>query len=675
MRLRYLYLPKFLPLQDVEINFGYEPVLARACAIHFVVGVNGSGKSRLLRTLAEIFLSIERGRQIPFPVVLVYDLGPVTGEDDTFSDSIGHTGREQARHTIYLHRPEEGQTILVDFDYIQPDDEINWQAFETYNWETFTADPDRRYRKRMHYRGDNLPTVYLPRVLLAYTSGATTEWEMLFAPARTESQDILTTTFNAFDPEQERPADWDSVKEAERQRRSEDASASDETDEDQPVDLNVEYESARSSGIGIFVPPHLLKFALCAIALKQAAKEFEFMTNKDEEQRFRDQITQSLEEGRRMSGLRGLFNEVEWLWPITIGLRIAFRPERFTRLQTEQLVRLYRAATTVIREPEPGVGRQVLFDLRDRQKDENDQEITTAQALISALTPIGDDTVSAFGLFKQLLTLRQQGILEEITIALRKRNLDDLILYEWLSDGERVFLGRMAFFHLLQGTEDALILLDEPETHFNDFWKREMVDIIDTNLRDDPIDVVLSTHSSIALSDAFDTEMILLQKDLGDGSITAIDTPMNSFGASPLEIMRTIFDAPESVGQRAAEFLDLVLMIAAYPAEVRAVWVQDTRVRTLQELQERPEFERLREVIKIPSYIYRDEDQMEQLNTRLARVLRSVHRYTQRITGQIEVTIADALDVLQERIGPGYYQFEFRRRLLALRRDSNAASN
>ena len=228
------------------------------------------------------------------------------------------------------------------------------------------------------------------------------------------------------------------------------------------------------------------------------------------------------------------------------------------------------------------------------QKDEDDTDITTAQALITALTPTGNDKTTTFSMFKQLMVLYQQGILEEITIALRKRTLDDLLLFDWMSDGERVFLGRMAFFHLLHKTDDALILLDEPEIHFNDYWKREMVDIIDSSLRDNTIEVFLSTHSSIALTDAFDTEIVLLSKDLSDGSISVAEVPIKSFGASPVDVMRDIFQAPETVGQRAAEFLDFMLMIALYPHEVQSVWASDTPGMTARQLEETPAFQNFR---------------------------------------------------------------------------------
>ena len=57
MRLRYLHLQDLPPLQDVDIAFGHESLLGRALAIRFVVGVNGTGKTRLLQALTETFLA------------------------------------------------------------------------------------------------------------------------------------------------------------------------------------------------------------------------------------------------------------------------------------------------------------------------------------------------------------------------------------------------------------------------------------------------------------------------------------------------------------------------------------------------------------------------------------------------------------------------------------------
>ncbi len=47
------------------------------------------------------------------------------------------------------------------------------------------------------------------------------------------------------------------------------------------------------------------------------------------------------------------------------------------------------------------------------------------------------------------------------------RSAPPLLMLASLSDGERSFLGRMCLFCMLRGQE-ALVLLDEPEVHFND---------------------------------------------------------------------------------------------------------------------------------------------------------------------------------------------------------------
>jgi ABC-type sulfate/molybdate transport systems ATPase subunit len=231
----------------------------------------------------------------------------------------------------------------------------------------------------------------------------------------------------------------------------------------------------------------------------------------------------------------------------------------------------------------------------------------------------------------------------------------------------------MALFHLLtedeQGKDDALVLLDEPETHFNDVWKREIVDTIDSSLWNSASEVVIATHSSIALSDVFDTEITLLEKSSIDGTVEVLPTPIKSFGASPADIMRDIFGASDSVGQRATEFLDLVLAVAAHPDEVEYVWSSDDQA----DIQNTAEFQRLQQVIQELPHNYGDDRQSA---VRLLNALQAVKRHSTNGTINDPVTVIDALSAIQDRLGPGYYQFEFRRRLRGLReRNSNATSD
>src|SRR2546421_5207824 len=99
MRLRYLHIPDLVPLKDITITFGHEPILGRACTIHFIVGVNGTGKSRLLRAITEIFLSLEKGDIPPFPVTIAYDMGKSLPEQEG----------SQAERTIYYRYMGHGK--------------------------------------------------------------------------------------------------------------------------------------------------------------------------------------------------------------------------------------------------------------------------------------------------------------------------------------------------------------------------------------------------------------------------------------------------------------------------------------------------------------------------------------------------------------------------------------
>ena len=82
MRLRYLCLPRCGPLVNLEIVFGQEPLLfghrderpdGRKGAINFVVGVNGTGKSSLLRGIFQTFRALKSGEFPSLPVTVAWD--------------------------------------------------------------------------------------------------------------------------------------------------------------------------------------------------------------------------------------------------------------------------------------------------------------------------------------------------------------------------------------------------------------------------------------------------------------------------------------------------------------------------------------------------------------------------------------------------------------------------
>lgn len=627
MRLRYINLPDLPPLQNISIQFQHEQILGRECAIRFVVGVNGSGKTRLMRALAEIFLNLERGSRLalPFPVALAYDIG--VGDE---------------RHTIYLNYP--GHADGAEFRVFSQTVPLH------VDWASVARD---KLPAHDEFLGGDLPTsssmvAHLPEVMVIYTSGNPELWGHLFQSDEGEVDFSFGDTL--LESTEERPVGWDIYRELQLQEEPEGLAP-------ESPELVVA-EPTESTRIGYFVSGGDLTLAVCAVTLTQAIDDIEATQLTEARAAFINDIKEHIHNQVSMPSLRGLLNEVGWLWPTTVGLHIDFDVERFARLsrpEREQIGELYRTATTVIKGPEPSIRRLLLYDLR--QPSEGEGPKSTAQGLAEVLSR-QDQAPTAFDVYNTLHRLREQRILDKVEITLQKNNLDDLLLYDWLSDGEQEFLGRMSLFHLLKGRNDALIILDEPETHFNDVWKRRVVDIIDDSLRNNASEVLISTHSSIALTDVFETEITLLRKNSLDGTIAVVRQPaINTFGASPSEIMRYIFDAPDTVGQRATEFLDMLLMAAAYPDDVEAIWRMDG---SDENVKASAPFKALVGYMSKLPHDFGDTDE------RLLVMLRAIRTYTQNSLGRQAVTVTDALGVLTDRLGPGYYQFEFDRRLMVL---------
>jgi hypothetical protein len=312
----------------------------------------------------------------------------------------------------------------------------------------------------------------------------------------------------------------------------------------------------------MFVRPQAMRLGICAATLAQAIEDFESIRTTEGEAAFLRQRTKAVDGGERAPGLRGLLDMVRWLWPVSLSMSVNVDLQMLNSDQQRELAGLYQAATGVIAEPGDCPGRRLVFDLRAPSRGGDHRN--TAEMLRSAI--VGEGETGAFDIFRRLYRWQAEGWLHDVDLAVRLLGVEDLVLYDWLSDGEKVFLSRMALFHLLHGQAEALMILDEPETHFNDFWKRQIVDIIDDSLKNDPIDVLISTHSSIALTDVFEDEITLLRQI--DGTVSAGPVTSATFGADPSEIMIGVFDAPSSMGQRALEYLDRMLVHKWTPADL-----------------------------------------------------------------------------------------------------------
>jgi len=556
MRLRYLHLQNYPPIANIKVCFASGSPLNRECAIRFVVGVNGSGKSNLLRAVAEVFLALADLRVPAFPVSLVYELG---------------ARRSPNHRTLLLHCPGDRHLAsLWLHERFAFDDQNGQEAFDvciehlalkgTPAVPGFTAliEPGR-----WPQRDSTPPQIALPSAVLAYTTGDLRPWRSVWS--RNQRAEGLLESGD--DPQSdERPAGWTAAQESALQflRRPETEPA--------PQPASASPAEADRFRRPVLLDATLLKCALLAVALPQAFIE---TTDYPARAEVDAAMAQLLRRPDNKTPLQDLLERGGWHHLVSVAFRSRLRTAQWDQKLCETAHDWWLCASDVIAEPHPvETRRTLLFDLNgpfdangpsfmSPARDELLTCNTPGEALWALLG--GAKDASAFELFTRLMELNQAGLFEDVQLRLRRAPApadgditdgDDIgvLRYEELSDGEQMVLGRMALFHLLQGQQDALLLLDEPETHFNDKWKREIVDIIDDAIRSTSNDVLISTHSAIVLSDVFNNEIVLVQKTPHGSIVRSVDEP--TFGTDPSALMMTVFAADDSIGKRAQEFIE-----------------------------------------------------------------------------------------------------------------------
>jgi energy-coupling factor transporter ATP-binding protein EcfA2 len=206
-----------------------------------------------------------------------------------------------------------------------------------------------------------------------------------------------------------------------------------------------------------------------------------------------------------------------------------------------------------------GSDRLLVFDLKGQKHD------------------LAHTVLEEFGgglpLFETLARLATPGedgqtILREANLFIERREIEEredgetgeaplMHLFDWLSNGERSFVGRMCLFSLL-GTAEALILLDEPEVHFNDYWKRQIVRLIDAAARGSHSHVLITTHSSIVLTDVPREDIVILNRGANYTDQSSLPR-VRTFASNPSDIMVHVFGAPQAAGALSAELIHRAL--------------------------------------------------------------------------------------------------------------------
>lgn len=130
---------------------------------------------------------------------------------------------------------------------------------------------------------------------------------------------------------------------------------------------------------------------------------------------------------------------------------------------------------------------------------------------------------------------------------------DKLYPDSFLSDGEHGFFTRFALLMLLKEEnlnydKHYLILLDEPETHFNENWKTSFLNLLCKVFENANHDIFIATHSAMLVTDAKEDEIHRLE-NLPSG-IIHYPVPIKTYGANIIDIGRALFKMESDIGER-----------------------------------------------------------------------------------------------------------------------------
>lgn len=167
--------------------------------------------------------------------------------------------------------------------------------------------------------------------------------------------------------------------------------------------------------------------------------------------------------------------------------------------------------------------------------------------------PVGSPEQDVFHFLDFYITQKVKGTDNEIDLLLRN-----------FSDGEHQFLHTMGICLLLKDRR-AILLLDEPETHFNPSWRAKFVKILnDSIVASNKVnhqngnfnihllkDVLLTSHSPFIISDClpdnvvfFDREQLRTEKR----AMKASELGLNTYGTSEEIILARLFNYDQSIG-------------------------------------------------------------------------------------------------------------------------------
>ncbi len=155
------------------------------------------------------------------------------------------------------------------------------------------------------------------------------------------------------------------------------------------------------------------------------------------------------------------------------------------------------------------------------------------------------------------LLASDQRIMRFKFVRFSKNNCDQPLMLKELSDGEHQLLHSLGLCLLFRNT-NSLILLDEPETHFNPSWRANFISQLKAclgNCEKTP-EMLITTHSPFLISDSKPNKVLEFEKDPETRHVKINHPDYNTFGASINKITMKTFNKRETIGGQAQTLMD-----------------------------------------------------------------------------------------------------------------------
>ncbi len=205
---------------------------------------------------------------------------------------------------------------------------------------------------------------------------------------------------------------------------------------------------------------------------------------------------------------------------------------------------------------------QVLYELNSNVISETiKEEVYKSKGFYTdGKLPEGSPDENVFYFLDYLILKNIEGEVEPKPLLLRE-----------FSDGEHQFLHTMGICLMLKDRK-SLLLLDEPETHFNPSWRAKFIKILDDSIKagnnkeypngsfnvHSLKDILLTSHSPFIISDCMPNNVVFFDRNPETKKIQArkaSELGFNTYGTSVEIILDELFDYNQSIGDLSNEIL------------------------------------------------------------------------------------------------------------------------